>query len=198
MELECVGSGERRFKFINQTVNETSHQDSAAGPTTSSSSSSLLLPSSLPSSSSSFAAVEVRPRPSSTQPSLLLHRPASQTSRIASQYVSRLAVTDARYDIICYGVFLCYIPGRLGNCEVLDLAVDTFSTACAVLHSNEVPVAALVKHGKTLTALRGFLRDPPRHLHAELLCAVYITMLNEASSVLSLYRSCSSMFGVLC
>ena len=180
MDLECVGSGKQRYKFIHQTAPQT-HQHQPRQHSH---------PHPHPHPHQRQYRHEFQRRRPPEQDSALIkaplrRAPTSQTSQVAGHYVSRLSVTDARYDVICYGVFLSYIPERIGSCKVLDLAVDTFSSACTVLHSQEMPVPALVKHGRTLTALREFLQEPPAHQHAELLCAVYITMLNEVSHIFS-------------
>lgn len=102
---------------------------------------------------------------------------------VLGAFTSTLEVTDPRYDISCYGVFLEDIPRRLGRNEALDASVEALTAAFPSLHTNETPRHVLVKYGQSLKMLRKCMCDPNQAQTAETLCAVYMTMICQVSLI---------------
>lgn len=102
--------------------------------------------------------------------------PRNRTGTIAAVFISKLQVTDVRYDINCYGTFLQRLPERLGKSKALDASVDAFSTALTTLHSDGNELRALSKYGGALNALRDSLDDPSQSTTIDTMCAIYLIM----------------------
>ncbi|KAF7558065.1 hypothetical protein G7046_g5878 [Stylonectria norvegica] len=106
--------------------------------------------------------------------------PSSQIVMRAIAFVSRLEISDPRYDVCCYGTFLMDIPRRLGTNASLDAAVDTFTSASASLHTGgRHSVATLTKYGHALKTLRESLDNPVTARKPETLCAIYLIMITQ-------------------
>ncbi|KAM5358360.1 hypothetical protein ACJZ2D_015345 [Fusarium nematophilum] len=109
----------------------------------------------------------------------LVHVPSNPTGTITNAFVSRLEITDLRYDLTCYGDFLRHIPARLGHNEALDSSADALATTFSTLHGPHgyQSVDALSKYVRALKALRVCLSDPAKARTPETMCAVYLVMI---------------------
>ncbi|KAF7543637.1 hypothetical protein G7Z17_g10582 [Cylindrodendrum hubeiense] len=162
LSIPCIGGGKQRFKFKVHVV-ETQPSDTQPSDTQA-----LEMQVSKPKGPAPHA--HKRPCVRANPLSMI---PRSRTTELAAVLVSRLEVTDVRYDITAYGDFLRYIPERLGTNKALDASVDAFSTAYGSLYSDQ-HLCAVSKYGQSLKALRDCLDDPIKGKSAETMCAIYL------------------------
>jgi flagellin-specific chaperone FliS len=116
---------------------------------------------------------------------------------VTQTLVSRLEITDLRYDITCYGDFLRHIPARLGRNEALDASADALATTFSTLHRPQgyQTVDALTKYVKAISSLRLCLEDPAKARMPETMCSVYLIMICQVSeSVSDLNSDCVDSF----
>lgn len=104
---------------------------------------------------------------------------------VTQTLVSRLEITDLRYDITCYGDFLRHIPARLGRNEALDASADALATTFSTLHRPQgyQTVDALTKYVKAISSLRLCLEDPAKARMPETMCSVYLIMICQVSGL---------------
>jgi hypothetical protein len=109
----------------------------------------------------------------------LIKVPSNQTTTVTHTLVSRLEITDLRYDITCYGDFLRHIPARLGRNEALDASADALATTFSTLHMPQgyQTIDALTKYGRAINSLRLCLDNPVKARMPETMCAVYLIMI---------------------
>jgi hypothetical protein len=153
--MTCVGGGQQRYMFKNQSVKAMQTQSGAESQSQ--------LQRSFPSTGNRAVWIG--------EPTRV---PSTDTSRMAAAFVAAFQVTDIRYAMAYYGPFLRDIPRRLGNSTVLDSAVRALSTAYPLLHAGSYPPKALVLYGQSLRALRECLNDPVEARSPNTLCAVYL------------------------
>ncbi|KAF4976797.1 hypothetical protein FZEAL_6578 [Fusarium zealandicum] len=165
LSIPCIGSGKQRYKFKVQTIEigTDNPQTLTEEETTTSSSDSQSQSSSSP--------------PWTIQ--TLVRVPSNPTNTITSALISRLEITDLRYDLTCYGDFLRHIPARLGQNEALDASADAFATAFSMLHKCQgyQSIAGLTKYVHALKSLRSCLSDPRKARTPETMCAIYLIMI---------------------
>ncbi|KLP18983.1 uncharacterized protein LW94_13398 [Fusarium fujikuroi] len=163
LDIPCINVGKQRYKFKVQTLepgDSLSLQSiDTEDDTTSSSSRSSKSPISF------------------TQ--ALIKVPYNKTTMVTQTLVSRLEITDLRYDITCYGDFLRHIPARLGRNEALDASADALATTFSTLHRPQgyQTVDALTKYVKAISSLRLCLEDPAKARMPETMCSVYLIMI---------------------
>ncbi|KAI1033058.1 hypothetical protein LB504_006264 [Fusarium proliferatum] len=163
LDIPCINVGKQRYKFKVQTLepgDSISLQSiDTEDDTTSSSSRSSKSPISF------------------TQ--ALIKVPYNKTTMVTQTLVSRLEITDLRYDITCYGDFLRHIPARLGRNEALDASADALATTFSTLHRPQgyQTVDALTKYVKAISSLRLCLEDPAKARMPETMCSVYLIMI---------------------
>ncbi|KAM0245813.1 hypothetical protein ACHAP5_005132 [Fusarium lateritium] len=166
LDIPCVNVGKQRYKFKVQMLGPGSdslklQNISSTDDETSSSSSSR----------------------SSKSPLVFHHAmvrvPSNKTTIVTHTLVSRLEITDLRYDITCYGDFLRHIPARLGRNEALDASADALATTFSTLHLSQgnQSVEALTKYGRAIHSLRMCLDSPAKARMPETMCAVYLIMI---------------------
>lgn len=109
----------------------------------------------------------------------LIKVPSNKTTVVTHTLVSRLEITDLRYDITCYGDFLRHIPARLGRNEALDASADALATTFSTLHMPQgyQTIDALTKYGRAINSLRLCLDNPAKARMPETMCAVYLIMI---------------------
>lgn len=103
--------------------------------------------------------------------------PKSRTEIITSNFISKLNVTDFRYDITTFGEFLQHVPKHLGKNPALDSSVDAFMSASVIVYTGKESVDSLAKYGAAIKALRACLSNPATNRAPETLCAVYLVMI---------------------
>ena len=124
-------------------------------------------------------------KPSSSSPETqasLAIVPRSQTEILTSNFVTKLNVTDFRYDITTYGEFLKHVPSHLGVNSALDSSVDAFASASAVVYTGKQSVDSLAKYGIAIKALRACLSNPVTRRAPETMCAIYLVMIIQVSA----------------
>ncbi|KAI8718058.1 Zn(2)-C6 fungal-type domain-containing protein [Fusarium sp. LHS14.1] len=163
LNIPCIGSGKQRYKFKVQTLEIGS--DSGSPQIVDTDEDTYSSSSQSSSSPLSFQA--------------LVRVPSSPTNIITNTLISRLEITDLRYDITCYGDFLRHIPARLGRNEALDTSADALATTFSTLHrpQGHQSVDALTKYVRALKSLRVVLSDPRKARTPETMCAVYLIMI---------------------
>ncbi|KAI3584310.1 hypothetical protein IWW34DRAFT_608084 [Fusarium oxysporum f. sp. albedinis] len=163
LDIPCINVGKQRYKFKVQTLEQgdsiSVQSIDTEDDTTSSSSRSSKSPISF------------------TQ--ALIKVPFNKTTMVTQTLVSRLEITDLRYDITCYGDFLRHIPARLGRNEALDASADALATTFSTLHRPQgyQTVDALTKYVKAISSLRLCLEDPAKARMPETMCSVYLIMI---------------------
>ncbi|KAK6435958.1 hypothetical protein LTR95_007858 [Oleoguttula sp. CCFEE 5521] len=105
---------------------------------------------------------------------------SDEISLLTSAFVSTLSITDPRYSVMCYGVFLPDIPARMGKHPALDASIAALTHAYPVVHTSQPSPLALWKYGTALTALRVALDDENvKESMLEILCAIYFLMVTQ-------------------
>ncbi|KAL3449866.1 hypothetical protein BJX65DRAFT_32321 [Aspergillus insuetus] len=150
--LECIGAGEKRYKFMED------------GPT-------ALARKRSPNRNSKPAA-ENKP------PFLVKTAPSNHTTLLGQALGDAIFTKDLRYNLLwAYGGYLLAVPSRLGVNEALDMAVDALVTAHRTFSSRkEITVTSLTKYSRALTALRSCLDNPKTASSSETLCAVSLLL----------------------
>jgi hypothetical protein len=113
----------------------------------------------------------------------ILRTPSNKITVVTSAMVSVLEVKDIRYDLGVFGEFLKRIPSRLGTNAALDASVKAITTSYASIYSREKPLEALQSYGQGLKALRICLNDPVKVRSADTLCAFYLMVICQVSTV---------------
>lgn len=170
LRIQCVGSGQRRFKFKEQNVIVTSKTGQTSLSTRDSDSSGAVASRKTSKSPShavvfQFAGPPVVPRGNKT----------------TSAFVSLLQITDLRYSLDAFGDILHYLPRRLGTSHVLDDSVEALICAYSSYHSRHEHIKALTAYVKVIKTLRNALIDPVQSGKVETLCAVYVVMVCQVS-----------------
>jgi hypothetical protein len=104
---------------------------------------------------------------------------SNELSTLRNQLTFFMGVTDPRFDLTVYGYFLEGIPSRLGRNPALDASVQTLTVAFSIRlngPSNLTRADVLQSYNETLRCLRGCLNDPVSAHTPETMCAVYLTM----------------------
>ncbi|KAK6412212.1 hypothetical protein LTR95_017999 [Oleoguttula sp. CCFEE 5521] len=105
---------------------------------------------------------------------------SDEVSSLASAFVSTLSITDPRYSVMCYGVFLPDVPARMGKHPALDASIAALTHAYPVVHTSQPTSLALSKYGTALTALRVALDSSNvRESMLEILCSIYLLMVTQ-------------------
>ncbi|KAF5018895.1 hypothetical protein F66182_9114 [Fusarium sp. NRRL 66182] len=163
LDIACINAGKQRYKFKVQTLELVSD-----------SSTPQLVDTDQDTSSSSCT--QASSPPITFQ---LIKVPQNPTTSITHTLISRLEITDLRYDITCYGDFLRHIPARLGRNEALDAAADALATTFSTLHRPQgyQSVDSLTKYVRAIQSLRSCLDNPRKARMPETMCAVYLIMI---------------------
>ncbi|KAL3495887.1 hypothetical protein BJX62DRAFT_194467 [Aspergillus germanicus] len=150
--LECIGAGEKRYKFMED------------GPT-------ALARKRSPNRNS-------KPATENKPPFLVKTAPSNHTTLLGQALADAILTKDLRYNLLwAYGGYLLAVPSRLGVNEALDTAVDALVTAHRTFSSRkEITVISLTKYSRALTALRGCLDNPKTASSSETLCAVSLLL----------------------
>ncbi|KAL7783606.1 hypothetical protein V8C37DRAFT_36202 [Trichoderma ceciliae] len=160
LNIPCVGCGQLRYKFKDQTdlqvVRSSRKARSRASP--------------------SFEAEAESPASIASIASLVSNKDTARSGA----FISLLDVTDPRYDLSCYGGWFKELPKHLGTNEALDAAVEAMVGFYPHLRRHEqssLSRESLFKYVNALQALRTCLNDPQKARKAETLCAVYVLMI---------------------
>ncbi|KAL4876448.1 hypothetical protein BJY04DRAFT_199981 [Aspergillus karnatakaensis] len=159
--IECVGAGEKRWKFMEEGPNIVAKKRSSN------------------SSSGSSSGSRTPPTDQQDMVRLIPKNPQNNATLLGQALVaSYKGQTDLKYNLVwAYGGYLAMIPRHLGVNEALDAAVDSLVTAHRSFASRgEVTITALSKYSKALGALRTCLNNPSTARSTETLCAVMVLM----------------------
>ncbi|KAL2062053.1 hypothetical protein VTL71DRAFT_6319 [Oculimacula yallundae] len=152
LEIDCVGSGQRRFKFVDESPSQLA----------------LVKPKS-PTQS---------PQKEITAYERISWLPSSDSSMMIGAFCSALEVTDVRYDLGVYGTFMRDIPRRIGSSVALDASIRAVTSTYSSLQTRSKTVDALECYVDGLEVLRKTLcaHDPSQTMSANNLCAMYLMM----------------------
>ncbi|KAH6674747.1 hypothetical protein B0J14DRAFT_20899 [Halenospora varia] len=145
LSIACVGGGQQRYKFKEQNVIIARSAKTQSGP---------------------------KSKPPVCKARLL--DPSNETALVVSGFISKLEVTDLRYDLTYYGEFLKDIPKRLGNNEALDASASALTCAYQSVYTRQQTPEMLGKYVHALTTLRRYLEDPTKAYAVNTLCAIYL------------------------
>ncbi|KHN95182.1 uncharacterized protein MAM_06893 [Metarhizium album ARSEF 1941] len=171
----CVGVGQQRFKFINQSSSAPSPSSAAAASSSSSSSSSSPSPSASSGSAAAAAAavvsrfVEASPGPKS---------PLRNTNdRVADTLVYFLASTHQGYNLKPFRLSVFgELPRRIGYSPALDASLAAFTSLLETRQSPSEPLnpRSLQLYASGLKALESSIANPLSRYRSDTLCAAYI------------------------
>jgi hypothetical protein len=148
--LNCIGGGQRRFKFIQIEERKATKQQNA------------------PPGSQTRAIATL------SKPSFAL---TNKVTWLSSEFASNLQVKDPRFDLSCYGIFLPEVPKRLGSHPALDASASALMSAYPCVYKRQPSPEALSKYGRALRVLRISLDNPDRNKIVEMLCAIYFLLI---------------------
>ncbi|KAE8153702.1 hypothetical protein BDV25DRAFT_136641 [Aspergillus avenaceus] len=161
LNIPCVGSGQRRFKFQEGYVvptKEFQHPDKVC-----------------------HSHSQPRSRDENhTGAEVLGAPPTNAISMLQQAFVRAIHTsTDLNYNLAwAYGGFLRDIPSRLGTNHALDTAADAIiSMHSAFCVGRKMSVRALGKYSRALNALRAYLDDPTKACSTDTLCAVMLLLI---------------------
>jgi hypothetical protein len=160
--LECIGGGQRRFKFI-QIEERTATKQQKAPP------------------ESQTKAIAKLGRPSFAL--------TSEATLLTSSFAFNLEVKDPRFDLSCYGIFLPEVPKRLGSHPALDASASALISAYPCVYKQPPSREALMKYGRALRILRLSLDVPDSSKIVETLCAIYFLLICQVRGSLTTSRS---------
>jgi len=155
LAIPCVGSGQRRYKFMAATDKRTQATGGAGHG-----------------SGSSIA------RSASPLSSRL---PPNQATQDLSNLISTLQVTDVRFDLRICGPFFPEIPRRLGRSQALDASVRALVLAFPSVYTHQYTTDMYKSYGEALRHLRTALADASTASSPDTLCAVYLIMICQVS-----------------
>lgn len=110
------------------------------------------------------------------------HVPQNDKSHLANRLVALLDVTDVRYDVSSYGIFLGGIPMRLGRSPALDNAAYAFTACAEVLYTGHESVRALSSYQRALKSLRESIHTPSTAHTIETMCAIYLVLICQVGT----------------
>ncbi|KAM7192662.1 hypothetical protein V8F33_008273 [Rhypophila sp. PSN 637] len=170
LHIPCIGSGQRRYKFLGHTTapNQRLPSSSSKQPPTSK---------------------DVQPSPplTATPPKMQLlltsiptALPSNKTTLDATRFVSALQVTDVRFDLRIYGPFFVELPRRLGRNSALDASVRALSVSFPAVQTHRYTTDMYKAYGEALGCLRAALGDAATAGSVETLCAVYLIVICQS------------------
>jgi hypothetical protein len=154
LQIPCIGSGERRFKFQEQLPFRSG-------------------------SSSAFARTSHRNTSAKRTPRAVPSPPRNEVALLIDAFTQMIKPsTDLRFNLAwSAGLYLELVPQRLGTNAALDASaaclIDAHSNFC--LH-RDVSVDSLVKYSRALNQLKEHLSDPVKARTSETLCAVMLLL----------------------
>lgn len=158
LNLACIGCGQQRFKFKDETPNLKAADKQLSRRTPAASRAAL-----------ARAAFD---------PSRALTNPTTIT---ASAFISVLEITDPSYDLFCYGTFMNEIPQQLGRHEALDASAEALASCFSCVHTGTVSTLSISKYVRALNSVQKCLQNPKTAYSGETLCAIYLIMLVQVS-----------------
>ncbi|KAL7946766.1 hypothetical protein V8C42DRAFT_318742 [Trichoderma barbatum] len=161
LNIPCVGCGQLRYKFKDQTDLQIERSSKKTR---------------------SRASPQSRAGTGSggESPSSITSLVSNRDSARSGAFVSLLDINDPSYDLSCYGGWFKDLPRRLGTNEALDAAVEAMVGFYPHLRRHEqssLSRGSLFKYVNALQALRTCLNDPQKANKPETLCAVYVIMI---------------------
>ncbi len=170
LEIPCIGCGQRRFKFVEESQLVTVKPISSSGVYAS--------------------------RPVTFES--ISWAPSNEATMIMSAFCSALDIKDARYDLGVYGAFMNDIPRRLGTNAALDASVRATTSVFQAVQRRTQTVESLEDYGKALAVLGNTLNNPAEAHTANTLCAMYLMMVCQVGSKVRLcrYKELTSELGL--
>lgn len=158
MQVECIGGGQRRFKFVEPGSSKEGSSGERSRTVT------------------LTGAVQKAAAGSITR------IPGDETTLLLSalNYALRPSI-DERFSLVCmYGPLLQYVPFRLGRNKALDAATGVLTeTHSDVCRGGKPTTLAISKYSHALRELRHSLDDPEIARSTETLCAAMILCISQ-------------------
>ncbi|KAJ5759272.1 hypothetical protein N7520_006428 [Penicillium odoratum] len=177
LKLKCVGSGQQRFKFLQEkrfTVSApTVWKRQSYSPETISNASDCVFLVAMPTKPEH---IHIRLPPSPPTATM-----TSVSSSLANRFIKTIdRSTDLRYNLWwTFGAYLEDVPRRLGENEALDRAIETLTAAhagfCGV-NRQGATAEALTKYSQALRMLRVYLDNRVHAQSSNTLCAVMVLL----------------------
>ncbi|KAL9012364.1 MAG: hypothetical protein Q9173_002867 [Seirophora scorigena] len=152
LSIDCVGHGQQRYKFKNQT----SELVGARRPA-------------------------LKPKPTCNHPTWIVQpnrTPCNALSSLTSAFIHRISQdVDIKFQLTWnFGGFLAAIPRRLGTSAALDAATDVLVAAHTGYCGGGITVdpSVLTKYSQALSVLRQDLNDVVKARSSECLCAALV------------------------
>jgi hypothetical protein len=161
LKIACVGCGQLRYKFKDQTDLQAVRVSKKAR-----------------------SRASLQPETEGDSPWSIASIASSQDAARSGAFISLLDITDPSYDLRCYGLWFKDLPRRMGTNEALDAAVEAMVGFYPHLRRHEqtsLSRDSLLKYVNALQALRTCLNDPQKATRPETLCAVYILLICQVS-----------------
>lgn len=186
LKLQCVGSGQQRFKFQQEKRFTCTHVTVHTKSQSSSPARSSESPEVITNASDSVFKVLMPTKPDPIQirlpPDSPASNPTSDIFSLTSRFIHTIQrTTDLRYNLWwTFGTFLEDVPRRLGANEALDRSVEALAAAHAGfcgLSRTGATVEALTKYSQALRTLRVYLDDRVHAQTSNTLCAVMILLI---------------------
>ncbi len=155
LEIPCIGCGQRRFKFVDETQSVVVCKPKSARRS---------------------------PQPDVPRYERISWSPSNESTMIMGAFCSALRITDVRYDLGVYGTFIKDIPRRIGTNAALDASVKAITSTYSAVHKRSKTVESLEHYVDALEVLRNTLNDPMEAGSANTLCAMYLMMVCQVSS----------------
>ncbi|KAK3312606.1 hypothetical protein B0H66DRAFT_568491 [Apodospora peruviana] len=164
LRVPCIGSGQRRYKFLGHTtsLDQTLPHLAKQPSTTKDTEPTPPLP------------LATRLMPVATIPVAV---PSNKATLDASRFVSALQVTDVRFDLRIYGPFFVDLPRRLGRNQALDASIRALSVSFPAVQTHKYTSDMYKAYGEALGCLRAAVGDATTAGSVETLCAVYLIVI---------------------
>ncbi|PVH99302.1 hypothetical protein DM02DRAFT_729313 [Periconia macrospinosa] len=153
LNIECIGAGQKRFKFVAQWSNQEEE-------------------------STSTSKQVAKKRDTAPSITLLLPSPANETTSFTSAWIDSIQVEKLGYRFGMLGPqIMLEIPKRLGHSDALDKAAHAVVSAFTYIRTGQQQREAYIKYGYALKALRLALQDPKQGATSHTLCTIWMLML---------------------
>lgn len=127
-----------------------------------------------------FALVKTaRPKRSSQRTLSPPASPHNEITRLSSRFASALKIDDPQFDLKYFGPWFAEIPVRMGTCELLDIAAESFLDAHDDLRSGRKSTKWPSNYRKAITSLSNTFQDPRQTKSPYTLCSIFMIMVSQ-------------------
>ncbi|EGX87849.1 hypothetical protein CCM_09472 [Cordyceps militaris CM01] len=105
--------------------------------------------------------------------------PHNEITRLSSRFASALKIDDPQFDLKYFGPWFAEIPVRMGTCELLDIAAESFLDAHDDLRSGRKSTKWPSNYRKAITSLSNTFQDPRQTKSPYTLCSIFMIMVSQ-------------------